>query len=183
MNYSISIYYSSSILCERRIKRMESFYSRCKGCFKVVQYCVKEKLTAYLRCFYAEDLTFVCFDLSNFQVNQTLARSPAQPPATCGETFNDHQTSQDQDQEAYHHHRQLTRPQLRVWSVFWFSHLLPVFTSEQKTRIAEDGRQERCCAGGGWQAWTTPRPDLTFTVETTCSLSLWSRKTGLCLII
>ena len=97
---------------------MESFYSRCKGCFKVVQYRVKEKLTAYLRCFYAEDLTFVCFDLSNFQVNQTLARSPAQPRATCGETFNDHQTSQDQDQEAYHHHRQLTRPQLRVWSVF-----------------------------------------------------------------
>ena len=87
----------------------------------VVQYCVKEKLTAYLRGFYAVDLTFVCLDPSNFQVNQTSARSPAQPPATCGETFNDHQTSQDQDQDAYHHyHRrhQLTRPQLRVWSVF-----------------------------------------------------------------
>ena len=25
-----------------------------------------------------------------------------------------------------------------------------MFTSEQKTRIAEAGRQERCCAGGGW---------------------------------
>ena len=163
MDYSISITAAAYFVKEKEWNHFIRDVKNVLWLFNIVWR--KNWPRINLRCFYAEDLTFVCCDLSNFQVNQTLARSPAQPRATCGETFNDHQTSQDQDQEAHHHHRQLTRPQLRVWSVFWFSHLLPVFTSEQKTRIAEDGRQERCCAGGGWQAWTTPAPDLTFTAS------------------
>ena len=135
MDYSISITAAAYFVKEKEWNHFIRDVKNVLWLFNIVWR--KNWPRINLRCFYAEDLTFVCCDLSNFQVNQTLARSPAQPRATCGETFNDHRTSQDQDQEAYHHHRQLTRPQLRVWSVFWFSHLLPVFTSEQKTRMAD----------------------------------------------